>query len=393
MPALFQRARPLCCVLVCLLILSGCARQPAPTPPLPGVALAESEEWFVSGLLPANQELDSWKELGPTLRKSLDYVGRQAPDALAVNRKGLKVTWGEIAASLQELRRLLPELDRTPGLLLERFRWVRVDGGIKYSGYYEPRVRASRVRTEKFSQPIYACPPDLDRYKRRHGRYYSREDIDGPRQVLAGRGLELAWADPVDVFFLQIQGLGRLIFDDDTTANICYAGQNGHKYVASGRIIVREGHKLRNGDVMEQTAWLKGNRQHMWKIFFQNPSYVFFRYSTRGALGAMNTSVDDWVSLATDRCFLPLGCVVAFGVNVPDLKLGTVPLRGIGFAQDTGGAIRRNRIDLYCGGSERGRYVASNLDATGPCWMLLRRDKPLTPAPEAAADTTAAGQP
>ncbi len=385
LPAFFKRLSPALLALACLVALgcAGCAKKAAVTmPPLPRVAMAETEEFFVSGLFPTNQELGSWKEMGPALRKSLEYVQRKDPGAVAVSRKGLRVTWGELADTLRELRAVLPELDRSPRLLLERFRWVRVDQGISYSGYYEPTVRASRTRTEQCSQPIYALPPDLDRHRRRHGRYYTRRDIDGPRQVLAGRGLELAWADPVDVFFMQIQGHGKLVFDDDTTAYVCYAGQNGHKYVASGRIIVRSGHRLKRGDVIEQKEWLRKNRKHMWDILFQNPSYVFFRFSARGALGAMNSRLDDWLSLATDRDFLPLGSVLAFGVNIPDPEKGSVSLRGIGFAQDTGGAIRRNRIDLYCGGSERANYVASKLDARGPCWVLLKKGAPAKTPPD-----------
>ncbi len=88
----------------------------------------------------------------------------------------------------------------------------------------------------------------------------------------------------------------------------------------------------------------------------------------------MGYTVDDWLSLAVDRSFIPLGAIVAYGVNAPDRKLGKIPLRGIGFAQDVGGAIKRNRIDIFCGGNERANYVASHLDAKGPAWILLAKD-------------------
>ena len=90
-------------------------------------------------------------------------------------------------------------------------------------------------------------------------------------------------------------------------------------------------------------------------------------------MGAINQTVDDYISLAVDRTFLPLGGIVAFGVNVPDQTYTTAPLRGIGLAQDTGGAIKRNRIDIYCGSGDRANYIASNLDAAGPAWLLLKR--------------------
>ena len=83
----------------------------------------------------------------------------------------------------------------------------------------------------------------------------------------------------------------------------------------------------------------------MREILNDNPSYVFFKYSGRGPTGAMGQVVDDWLSLATDRTFIPLGSIVAYGVNIPDQRRGKYPLRGIGFAQDVGGAIKKNRID------------------------------------------------
>ena len=125
--------------------------------------------------------------------------------------------------------------------------------------------------------------------------------------------------------------------------------------------------------IFEQRQWFKDNPQRVREILNENPSYVFFRYGSRGPTGAMGHVVDEWLSLAVDRSYIPLGAVVAFGVNVPDEKYGSLPLRGIGFAQDVGGAIKQRRIDLFCGGSERANYVASHLDAPGPAWVLVAR--------------------
>ncbi len=366
-------------LLLCLILLAGCSAKKSDTdvarfaPYGPAVALGEKPDFFARYLKPQNQELLSFREMAPTIRKSIAYAKSKPVDGLAVARPNLKVTWGELVESLELLRTLLPRLDREPSLLNEKFRWVEVDGGIKYSGYYQPTIMASRKKTGKYSQAIYAVPPELKKIRSRGRRFHSREAIDGPRQVLAGRNLELAWADPVDVYFLQIQGSGKVIFDDGTTAYLNYAGQNGHKYRASGRIIREKGYVLYSGDVLEQRQWFKDNPDKIHEIFFANPSYVFFRFGTRGAVGAINQTVDDYISLAVDRTFLPLGGIVAFGVNVPDQTYTTAPLRGIGLAQDTGGAIKRNRIDIYCGSGDRANYIASNLDAAGPAWLLLKR--------------------
>ncbi len=368
-----------CGLLLALTLLSACAGKSSDVKveaprwrPLGPAVTAEAPQEFVRWLDPRNQDLTSWREMGPTVRKSLRYVKSKPQDALAVNRPGLKLTWGEMRRTLERLEALLPRLDAEPGLFLANFTWKAVPNGIDYSGYYEPYVRASRTPKPGYPQAIYKLPPDLAAVKRRNrGRYYDRRTIE-EKQVLAGKGLELAWAaDPVDVFFLQIQGSGRLIFDDGTQAFVNYAGQNGHKYKSSGRIM-REKGLLKEGHIFEQREWFKNNPQRVDEILHENPSYVFFRFGNRGPTGAMGQVVDDWLSLATDRKYIPLGAVVAYGVNAPDPDYGTIPLRGIGFAQDVGGAIKRNRIDIFCGG-ERANYVASHLDAHGPAWVLVAR--------------------
>lgn len=356
---------------ICL-FLSACGekRLPEIPPSAPEVSSGESVEFFISNLTPANQDLESFKDMAPTISKSLAYVNSKPANAYAIDAPHLKVTWGRMARTLQRLQELLPELDKNPGLLAENFQWVAVPNGIDYSGYYEPRVRASRTRKPGYTQAIYAVPPDLASMRKKRGKYYDRRTIETD-QVLAGRGLELAWAaDPVDVFFLEIQGSGRLVFDDGTEAYINYAGQNGHKYKSSGRIM-REKGLLSRGDIYEQREWLANNPERVREILNENPSYVFFKFGGRGPTGAMGHTVDDWLSLATDRSFIPLGSIIAYGVNVPDEQKGAAPLRGIGFAQDVGGAIKRNRIDIFCGGDERANYVASHLDAKGPAWVLL----------------------
>lgn len=364
-------------ILICSasMALSACGqKQLGPELPPPGNQVFQDEDSsrFISLLSASNQDLESYSDMAPTISKSLAYVNSKPADGVAISADHIKITWGELARTLEKLSSILPQLDKNPGLLDRDFRWVKLPGGIDYSGYYEPQVRASRTRKPGYEQAIYKVPPDLAKIKARHGRYYDRRSIE-EKQLLAGKGLELAWAaDPVDVFFLEIQGSGRLIFDDGTQAYINYAGQNGHKYKSSGRIM-REKGLLKSGDIFEQREWFKNNPERVREILHENPSYVFFKFGGRGPTGAIGHTVDDWLSLATDRKWIPLGAVVAFGVNIPDEKQGSRPLRGIGFAQDVGGAIKRNRIDIFCGASERSNYVASHLDAHGPAWILLAK--------------------
>ena len=380
--------------LVCALVLiSGCAKELPVVEPLPvqgrqGPSVQfESPQAFLEHLHPANLEMRSWKELEPALRNSLAYVSGRPQDELASRkpeRAVLPVTWGELHRTLTRLLELLPDLDADPRLFERHFQWIPVTDGIAYSGYYEPLVRASFTRKPGYEHPIYATPPDMPRHKRRHGSYHDRRAIDD-QGVLAGKGLEIAWAaDPVDVFFLQIQGSGRLLFEDGSTMSINYDGQNGHKYRSSGKIMASKG-LLRHGHIFEQKEWFKNNPHRVNEILFENPSYVFFKLGNQGAIGAMGYSLSPWASIATDRTVIPLGSVVAYGVNIPDRQHGEIPLRAIGLAQDVGGAIKRNRIDIFCGSGEANEYVAFKLDKRGPAWILIAKtDAPAQPASTSA---------
>ena len=363
--------RSLSCLLLAgsFVLLAACAGKKSPEtlgPAQPPVERNESVETFVSLLRPQDQAMRSFRELAPTIDKSLSYLKSKKSADYAIRRPGLAMTWGEMKRALIRLKQLLPQLDKNPRLFAENFEWVRIDPYISYSGYYSPVVKASKKRKPGYTHPIYRRPPDLGHHK---GSYYTRKQIEEEGK-LANQGLELAWAaDPVDVFFLEIQGSGCLLMEDGSQVCINYAGQNGHKYKSSGRIM-REKGLLKRGDIFEQRQWLKEHPERVNEILHDNPSFVFFKLEGTGPTGAMGYVVDDWKSLATDRSFIPLGSIVAYGVNIPDPKRGKMALRAIGFAQDVGGAIKKNRIDIYCGSDERANYVASFLDARGPAWVL-----------------------
>jgi membrane-bound lytic murein transglycosylase A len=363
-------------VAICLgLALGACGGKPAGQDwGAPRVELEESARDFAARLSPAAQELKSWTGLASAICKSERYCAGQPSSALAVDRDGIQIAWGEMAETLRALRGMLPQLDANPSLLLEKFRWVPLPGGIKYTSYCEPTVKASRKRTpaQGHTEPLYRVPPGMDAYKASHGgRYFSRREIIEDR-ALEGRGLELAWADPVDVFYLQIQGSGRLVFGDGAETFVNYAGKNGYEYRSPRSIMTAKG-LLERGDVLEQQAWLRAHPERQKEIFNENPSYVFFKFGTQGSIGTMGSAVEPWISLASDPRVIPLGAVVAFGVNVPGDGAESVPLRGIGLAQDTGGAIKGDRIDIFAGGSERGRRIACLLDASGPAWVLVKK--------------------
>lgn len=239
-----------------------------------------------------------------------------------------------------------------------------------FTGYYEPLLDGSPVRTPRFAFPIYARPPEL-----RDGTLYlSRSEIESG--ALRGRGLELAWLeDPVDVFFLQIQGSGRVRFADGRVMRVGYAGQNGHPYRSVGTELVRRG-TYTASQVSARTirGWVKANPGPGNALLDHNPSYVFFRRlpnlaADKGPIGAMGRSITPLRSVAVDPAHNILGAPVWIE------KGGARPMHRLMVAQDTGGAIKgAQRADIYFGTGDRAGDAAGEVKDGGRMVMLLPID-------------------
>lgn len=261
------------------------------------------------------------------------------------------------------------------------FDWLRVgDGKAFATGYFEPEIAASPVQAPGYTTPIYVSPPDLVRCtlpdgKTGRGRidengqctlYFTRADIN--RGVLAGKGLELAWAaDPVELFFLEIQGSGRLRFPDGTVMRIGYANQNGRDYVAIGRLLKERGILPPGGTNMDSiVAWMRSNPDAAQALMEENLSYIFFKVLTGpGPLGALGIPVTPRATVAADPNFIPLGAPVFLSVDRPEAS-------GIWVAQDTGGAIKgSNRVDTFWGAGEDARRIAGGMSAKGQAFVLI----------------------
>lgn len=258
-------------------------------------------------------------------------------------------------------------------------------GALFATGYYEPELAGSRDRRPGYDVPIYGKPADLVDIdlgafsagltgKRIRGRiqgdtlvpYADRTAIE--RGALADRGLEIAWgADPIEVFFLQIQGSGRLRLPDGGVMRIGYAGQNGHDYTSIGRLLIERG-ALQSGQASMQgiVGWMRANPAAGAALMRENASYVFFRELTGpGPLGAMGLPVTPRVSVAADPRFTPLGAPVFLSSDRTDLQ-------GVWIAQDTGGAIKgANRFDTFWGAGDEARAIAGGMSARGTAWLLL----------------------
>ena len=203
-----------------------------------------------------------------------------------------------------------------------------------FTGYYEPELVGSRVRTGKYRFPLYRRPEDAPA-----GQWLSRREIE-TSGVLEDRGLEIAWLEsPVEKFFLQIQGSGRIKLTDGTHLRVGYGGKNGHPYRSVGKELVRRGifeeHQV-SAQVIRR--WVDDNPDEGAELLHHNPSYVFFREVTqvpadKGPLGAMNRSITGGRSIAVDPEHVPLGAPVWLE------KDGKTPIRRLMVAQDTGSAV------------------------------------------------------
>ena len=273
------------------------------------------------------------------------------------------------------------------------FETARVgDGAAFVTGYYEPEIRGSRTRAPGYDVPVYAPPPELVRAwpddtpeSERSGRpplgrydstgrfvpYYDRTQIE--LGALAGRGLEIAWAaDPVEFFFLQIQGSGLLRLPDGSLMRIGYAGQNGREYVGIGRVMRERGligagteYATSMQGIMEYIRDHPAQGQDIMRL---NKSWIFFReLATDGPLGSLGVPVRREASVAVDPNFVPYGAPVFLDLERDEAD-------GLWIAQDTGGAIKgTNRFDTFWGNGADAREIAGSMSASGQALVLLPR--------------------
>ena len=264
------------------------------------------------------------------------------------------------------------------------------------TGYYEPVLAGSRQRTARFRHPVYGAPADLVsvdlagvypelKGMRLRGRlegnrlvpYWTRADIDAREAFPAP---VLAWvADPVELFFLQIQGSGQIDLGGGSRLRLGYADQNGHPYRSLGRHLVDRGEmRLDQASMQGIQAWAAANPAKLREALTSNPSYVFFREmppSEEGPIGTLGTPLAAGYSIAVDPRSVPLGAPVFLSTTFP---LSTQPLQRLVAAQDTGGAIRGVvRADFYWGSGPSAGTQAGRMRQQGRMWILWPRGVPL----------------
>lgn len=273
-----------------------------------------------------------------------------------------------------------------------------IDGLI--TGYYEPILPGSRARSARFRHPVHGTPEDLvtvdltavapeTRHLRLRGRlegrrlvpYWSRGEIEARAGEL--RAPVLAWVeDPVELFFLQIQGSGLIELEDGgrrgERIRVGYADQNGHPYRSIGRYLVERGEMaLEKASMQGIMAWAAANPAKLKDALNFNASYVFFRELPAGGgpIGALGAPLSAGASLAVDPRHIPLGAPVFLATTFP---LSERPLERLMVAQDTGGAIRGAvRGDFYWGSGAEAGLQAGRMRQKGRFWLLWPRGEPL----------------
>jgi membrane-bound lytic murein transglycosylase A len=380
-----------CVCLALILLAAACAspQKPQPQCPCPPPKPApETARYEARGF----SDLPGWREaqLEPSLRAFLGGCAR-----LAAAKKACELAKAVPPGDEGAARRLF-ESEFTPYAVVSS---ESGDRGL-ITGYYEPIINGSRMQTALHRHPIYGVPDDLvvvdlgtvspeTRGLRLRGRldgrrlvpYWSRGEIDARGSALAAP--VIAWsADPVELFFLQIQGSGQVQLENGERLRVGYAEQNGHPYRSLGRHLVERNELLLEQASMQGIkAWAAANPAKLQEALSQNPSYVFFRElpTSDGPIGALSVPLHAERSLAVDRRFIPLGAPVYLATTFP---LSEQPLERLMAAHDTGGAIRGVvRGDFFWGTGPDAGSQAGRMRQQGRLWLLWPTGEPLPSGP------------
>ncbi len=379
--------------LACLLV--GCVTPPARVPAPPAVPTPAPPAPSVSGVKPADflrrvsfADIPGWSE---------DDL-REAWPAFLSSCAALsaKTGWQEVCSNTAAVNVSDPAAVRNffeANFVAHQVRNLDGNQSGTVTGYYEPLLRGSRTRGGPFQTALHRPPDDLLtidlaglvpelKNLRLRGRvvgnkvvpYYTRAEME-KKNLLSGA--ELVWVNnPVEAFFLQVQGSGRVLLEDTMeVVRVAYADQNGHPYRSIGRYLVDRGElTLDQASMQGIKAWVDAHPDRLQEVLNANPSYVFFREEkiidpSKGPKGALGVPLTPQRSIAIDPQFVPLGAPVFLSTTRPN---STDPLRRLMLAQDTGGAIRNPvRADFFWGFGPDAGELAGKMKQSGQMWVLL----------------------
>ncbi len=399
----FRSTRRFAASLAACALLAACQTitPPAPTPITPAPPAASPRATFTPTAWTAipGWSSDSVASAWPAFR-----IGCRA----LVSQAKTQATWQPVCSAADAIDgnddaavRAFFEQQFSP------YRVATADGGDTglVTGYYEPLLKGSRAATRDFTVPLYAPPDDLltieladlhpelkdQRVRGRvEGRtvvpYWPRADIERGAAPVTGKAL-VHVADPVQAFFLEIQGSGRIELDDGTVIRLGYANQNGHPYRSIGRVLIDRGDlPLERASLQGISAWAKANPAKLRALLDENPSYVFFREVPSPAPGSLDAAIDGPIgtlgvpllagrAIAVDARAVPLGAPIFLATTMP---LSASPLERLTLAQDTGGAIRGAvRADFFWGFGPQAGSEAGRMRQQGRMWLLWPKYAPL----------------
>lgn len=344
--------------------------------------------------------------LKPALDQSVAYL-RQLDPSTACRFGPDAYTSAHLIDSLEAFYRLVegaPSSERLNRAIRDGFHVYRSvgsdrEGKVLFTGYYEPVLRGSRQESADYPYPLYRCPDDLvivdlSRFDGQYGTdrlvgrqtgrtivpYFERKEIDS-QGCLDDRGYELLWiSNRIDLFFLQIQGSGRVVLTDGTMLHVNYACRNGRPYRSIGRLLIDE-EKISEEEMSAQRirAYLRDHPDEMERIFNHNASYVFFRLVDSGPLGALEVPLTPGRSMATDLSLFPRGALAFIETEKPvvgghDRVDSWEPLTRFVLNQDTGGAIRGpGRVDCFWGSGDYARTAAGYMRQEGRLYFIVKK--------------------
>jgi membrane-bound lytic murein transglycosylase A len=272
---------------------------------------------------------------------------------------------------------------------------------VLFTGYYEPVIKGNYKKTDDYQYPIYSKPDDLIEIKlgdfRRSFKgkriiarikdgavtpYHDRKSID-LSSFLSGQGLEIAWlSDPLDAFFLHIQGSGIIKIPDGSKINVNYAAANGREYRSIGRLLIKEG-KIPK-EMMSMKAireYLESHPEEIERVLFHNESYIFFRVVEQGPIGSTGVPVTAGRSIASDTRIFPKGGLAFIETEIPimDVKgnvTGWEKISRFVVDQDAGGAIKGpGRVDIFFGTGKESGKLAGSMNREGRLFFLIKKRK------------------
>ena len=373
-------------LLVSVLLVAACVTPPPETkPPVqPPVKPAELFRPTTFAALPG-WEQDDLRQAWPAFMASCEVLVKK-PD------------WKEPCTIAREVN---AQDEKAVRLYFESFfvpnQIVNPDGSEQglITGYYEPLLRGSRKRGGSYQTPLYRVPDDLLtidmsslypelKNMRLRGKVVGNKVLPYPARAELERtsalaGKELLWVDdPIEAFFLQVQGSGRVqLADSNEMVRVAYADQNGHPYKSIGRYLIDKGElTLAQASMQGIKAWVAANPSRKQELLNANPSYVFFKEeklgdSNKGAKGALGVPLTARRSIAVDPQYLPLGAPVFLATTLPN---SDAILQRLMLAQDTGGAIRGAvRADYYWGFGAEAAENSGRMRQSGRMWVLMPR--------------------